>query len=74
MQTIRQYTEVVDGSIHLTLPSNFKAKRVELIISSADKQELEVSNFEQFLLDSPEMSDEELQAIEAKRGHLNSWV
>jgi hypothetical protein len=32
------------------------------------------SNFQRFLLDSPEMTDEEFQAIEEKRRHLNKWV
>jgi hypothetical protein len=33
----------------------------------------QASDFEQFLLDSPEMSDDEYQAIEEKRQHLKEW-
>lgn len=31
------------------------------------------TDFQTFLLDSPEMSDEEFQNIQEKREHLNQW-
>jgi hypothetical protein len=74
MQAIKQYTEVINGSIHIDLPKNFTAKRVELIILSADDSEADSGDFQRFLLDSPEMSDEEYQAIEEKRQHLKLWT
>lgn len=67
MQAIKQYTEVIDGSIHINLPKTFTAKRVELIILSADENDADTSNFQKFLLNSPEMIDEEYQAIKEKR-------
>ena len=74
MQAIKEYTEVIDGSIHVNLPKNFTAKRVELIILSADDNGTDTADFQQFLLDSPEMTDEEYQAIEEKRKHLKQWI
>jgi hypothetical protein len=74
MQAIRQYTEVIDGSIQIRLPTDFTAKRVELIILSADDNDTDSGHFQQFLLNSPEMTDEEFQAIEEKRRHLNQWT
>ena len=74
MQAIKQYTEVIDGSIHIHLPTDFTAKRVELIILSADDHNTDAGYFQQFLLDSPEMTDEEFQAIEEKRWHLKQWT
>lgn len=74
MQAIRQYTAVIDGSIHVKLPPNFTAKRVELIILSADDNEVASGDFQRFLLDSPEMTDEEFETIEEKRRHLNQWT
>lgn len=74
MQAIKQYTEVINGSIHIDLPKNFTAKRVELIILSADDNSADSSDFQRFLLDSPEMSDEEYQAVEDKRRHLKQWT
>lgn len=74
MQAIKQYTEVINGSIHIDLPKDFTAKRVELIILSADVDEQDNVAFQRFLLDSPEMTDEEFQAIEEKRGHLKQWT
>ncbi len=74
MQAIKQYTEVIADSIHINLPKNFTAKRVELIILSADYDNANEGDFQRFLLDSPEMTDEEYQAIEEKRRHLNQWT
>lgn len=74
MQAIKQYTEVINGSIHINLPENFTAKRVELIILSIDEDNTDSSNFRQFLLESPEMMDEEFEAIQEKRRHLNQWT
>lgn len=34
----------------------------------------DVSDFQKFLLDSPEMTDEEYQAIAEKREHLKQWT
>jgi hypothetical protein len=75
MQAIKEYTEVIDGCIHVNLPKNFTAKRVELIILSADENTTDdKSDFLHFLLDSPEMTDEEFQAIEEKRQHFKQWT
>ncbi len=67
MQAIKLYTEVINGSIHIDLPKDYTAKRVELIIVSADDNNADSCDFQRFLLDSPEMSDEEYQAIEEKK-------
>ena len=60
---VKQTVEVVNGVIHVILPEGFDAKRVELTIAPLD----ELSDFQQFLLDSPEMTDEEYLYIEEKR-------
>ncbi len=52
MQAYKQYTEVIDGSIHVNRPQNFTAKRVELIILSADDNDTNARGFQRFLLDS----------------------
>jgi hypothetical protein len=74
MQVIKQYIDVINGSIHVNLPRDFTAKRVELIILSVEDKETDNESFQQFLLDSPEMTDEELRAIEEKRQHLQQWI
>ncbi len=74
MQAIKEYTEVINGSIHVNLPKSFTAKRVELIILSADDNAADTGDFQRFLLDSPEMTEEEYQAIEEKRKHLKQWT
>lgn len=72
-KSVKQTAEVVNGVIHITLPEDFHAKRVELTIVSLDDDTTPLSSFQQFLLDSPEMSDEEYLTIEEKRRHLQQW-
>ncbi|WPL19430.1 hypothetical protein Thiowin_04551 [Thiorhodovibrio winogradskyi] len=74
MQAIKQYTDVINGHVTVDLPNDFTAQRVELIILSADDRDADSGNFQRFLLDSPEMTDEEFQAIDEKRRHLNRWT
>jgi hypothetical protein len=73
VQPIKQYVDVVNGMIHLKLPEGFDAQRVELIIMPVIEGKSQLSSFQQFLLDSPEMTDNEFQAIKVKREHLNQW-
>lgn len=72
-RTVRQYATVENGFIHVQLPKDFDAKRVELLIIPLSDEPSPLSDFQQFLLDSPEMSDEEFYAIQDKRAHLNQW-
>lgn len=73
MQILRQYVDVSNGSVRADLPESFIAQRVELIVLSADRSDTASGDFLRFLLDSPEMAEEEHLAIEAKRRHLNRW-
>ena len=70
---VKQTVEVINGIIHIQLPNNFHAKRVELTIVPLDDGISELSTFQQFLIDSPEMTDEEYLSIEEKRRHLQQW-
>ena len=70
---VKQTVEVVNGVIHIILPKDFHAKRVELTIVPLDDGTTQLSSFQQFLLDSPEMTDEEYLNIEEKRRHLQQW-
>lgn len=72
-QSVRQFADVENGFLHIKLPNDFDAKRVELTIVPLEEETIQLSNFQQFLLDSPEMSDEEFQSIREKREHLNQW-
>lgn len=73
IKPVKQTAEVVNGVIHINVPKDFYAKRVELTIVPLDDDATQLSNFQQFLLDSPEMSDEEYLSIEEKRRHLQQW-
>jgi hypothetical protein len=73
LNPVKQVAEVVNGFIHIKLPNDFDAKRVELTIVPLEDETPQLSSFQQFLLDSPEMSDEEFQNIQDKREHLNRW-
>ncbi len=73
MNTVKQFADVVNGVIHIHLPKDFHAKRVELTIVPLEDDATELSVFQQFLLDSPEMTDDEYLTIEEKRRHLQKW-
>lgn len=73
LNPVKQVADVINGVIHIQLPKDFDAKRVELTIVPLEDSTMELSSFQQFLLDSPEMSDEELQNIQDKRARLNQW-
>ncbi|MDP2902923.1 MAG: hypothetical protein Q8N96_07405 [Methylovulum sp.] len=73
LNPVKQYADVVNGVIHIELPKDFDAKRVELTIVPLADDAPPLTGFQQFLLDSPEMSDEEYAFIEEKRKHLNQW-
>jgi hypothetical protein len=64
---VKQYADVVNGVIHINLPKDFHAKRVELTIVPLEDDATQLSVFQQFLLDSPEMTDEEYLSIEERR-------
>jgi predicted alpha/beta hydrolase family esterase len=72
-KSVIQIAEVVNGVVHITLPKDFHAKRVELTIVPLENDETQLSAFQQFLLDSPEMTDDEYLTIEEKRRHLQKW-
>ncbi|MFI3218522.1 MAG: hypothetical protein QX189_05310 [Methylococcales bacterium] len=42
-------------------------------IEKLENEATELSSFQRFLLDSPEMSNAELQSIQGKQEHLNQW-
>ena len=67
---IKQHAEVINGVIHINLPKDFDAKHVELTIVPLDSEN-NLSSFQQFLLDSPEMTDDEYLNIQDKRQHFN---
>ena len=73
LNSVKQYADVVNGVIHIHVPAGFDAKRVELTIVPLDDDTSTRSTFQQFLLDSPEMSDDEYAAIEDKIRHLRQW-
>ena len=73
LNPLKQYADVVNGIIHIHVPAGFDAKRVELTIVPLEDDTLSRSTFQQFLLDSPEMSDNEYEAIQDKIRHLQQW-
>ena len=42
-------------------------------IEQLENEAIKLSSFQRFLLDSPEISDDELQSIHGKQEHLNQW-
>ena len=67
------------NEIVVQLPDSFTANEVDVIVWASDnaidenKETANINSFSEYLLNWPEMSDEELQSIEEKRKQLNKW-
>ena len=67
------------NEIVVQLPDSFTANEVDVIVWASDnaidenKETANINSFSEYLLNWPEMSDEELQSIEEKRKQLNQW-
>ncbi|GEM_PF-3106269 len=64
--------EVFDFVLFLGQKQTQAANRIEP--SDTSDTPANMGGFQKFLLDSPEMTDEEYQAIVEKREHLNQWT
>jgi|WetSurMetagenome_2_1015567.scaffolds.fasta_scaffold210942_3 hypothetical protein len=65
-----------EGILQATLPTFFKGKKVVVSIVAENeniKPVSQLNEFQMFLLNSPEMSDEEYQFVQEKRRSLNQW-
>ena len=65
LNPVKQYADVVNGVIHIRVPEGFDAKRVELTIVPLEDDTSLHNAFQQFLLDSPEMSDDEFNVLKS---------
>ena len=67
------------NEIVVQLPDSFTANEVDVIVWASDtatdenKETANTNAFREYLLNWPEMTDEELQSIEEKRNQLNKW-
>lgn len=57
----------------ITALREFINRRKQRTITPLDNDNVQLSDFQHFLLDSPEMSEEEYLTIEEKRRHLQQW-
>ena len=79
MNAIRTFAEVKDHEVHIKLPAGFPSGKVEIIIipfilpKEKDKKENGLTKLQSLLLEAPDMSDEEFNAILEKRKSLNQW-
>lgn len=64
--------EVFDFVLFLEQKQTQATNRIEP--SDTSDTQADMSDFQKFLLDSPEMTDEEYQASVEKREHLNQWT
>ncbi len=65
-----------EGILQAKLPEFFKGKKVVVSIVTENETIKPVSQFNEFqmfLLNSPEMTDEEYQFVQEKRQSFNQW-
>jgi len=79
MKVLREIVQLNNKQLNLTLPVNFDSKYVEVIIlpysENLEKNENldNLSDFQNFLLSAPVMTDEEYDYYLEKKQELNQW-
>jgi thiamine pyrophosphate-dependent acetolactate synthase large subunit-like protein len=79
MQAVKQIVKPNEkGQVVIDLPADFQAEEVEVIILAMKQktpEQLEKERLEemQLLLNGPVATDEDIEFIEEKRRHFNSW-
>jgi hypothetical protein len=66
MDAIRQFVEVKNHSFNVSLPKNFRAKKVEVIIISDEKEENEELSDEQKAILDERLKENEKDCISAE--------
>jgi hypothetical protein len=73
MIAIRQIQTVKSGAVTVTLPPEFDAKQVEIIILPIDDVQASAQHLRDLLLAAPTLTDDELQAYGNVREWMNQW-
>ena len=74
MNAIREIHEVTRGMVTITLPANFRAKRVEIIILPAEEPPAKNAQaLQTLLLNAPTLNNQELQQYSHIWEWMNQW-
>ncbi len=79
MEAIREVVKIKNRELNLTLPLDFSSEYVEIIIFPYKKEyvkkekEEELTDFQDFLLSAPIMTDEDYDFYLEKKQDFNQW-
>ncbi len=73
MTAIRQIHKVTSGAVTVTLPPDFHAKEVEIIILPIDDGNGKKQHLQNVLLAAPTLTEDELRRYEEVREWMNQW-
>ncbi len=80
MKALRKVVKLNNNLLKLNIPVNFQSKYVEIIIlpvnnidDEVDNDELLNTDFQNFLLSGPVMSNEDFNYFLDKKKHFNQW-
>ena len=80
MKALRKVVKLNNNLLKLNIPVNFQSKYVEIIIlpinnidDEVDNDELLNTDFQNFLLSGPVMSNEDFNYFLEKKKHFNQW-
>jgi len=73
MIAIRQIQTVTSGAVTVTLPPEFDAKQVEIIILPIDDVQAGAQQLQDLLLAAPTLTDDELQDFDNVREWMSQW-
>lgn len=73
METYKSIQEVKSNSIHVELPLEFHAKKVEVTISAVHEANRDLTALQKVLLEAPTLTDDELEQFDIARKWMNQW-
>ena len=74
MIALREVHQVESDTITITLPAEFHAKRVEVVVRSLEEPSVAAQQLKEYLLTAPTLSDEELENYNEVRKWMNQWA
>jgi hypothetical protein len=74
MIAVRQIQEVIAGTVTITLPMQFEARRVEVIVLPVEGEVSETGQLGHLLLSAPTLSEDELHGFTQVKDWMSQWA
>ena len=73
MAVFRKIQDVISKTVTITLPDEFEASKVEILITPIDETKNGDQSLQDLLLQAPTISSEDAQNYQRVRGWMGKW-